>query len=184
MSDLSKEAIVHAFNSLIEKRPFDAITVKMITEEAGVSRATFYRHFKDKYDVMNYNYKKILDTYFHADKCETFEDLFFYIFRCGKEEWAPLKRAFETDGANSLNHFIYEYSYEVGCAAATFINGGELSESERFELEIICQGASYMFEKWVGGVYSLTPREAAKAFYDLLPEKYRGEIWRKTSYKA
>ena len=37
------------------------ITVADIIAEADVSKATFYRYFHDKYDVMNSNYKELLD---------------------------------------------------------------------------------------------------------------------------
>ena len=34
------------------KKSIDKITVKDITENCGYSSATFYRHFKDKYDLI------------------------------------------------------------------------------------------------------------------------------------
>ncbi|MBR5015534.1 MAG: helix-turn-helix transcriptional regulator, partial [Clostridia bacterium] len=47
----TKNDILVAFNVLAEKKGFERITVQMIADEAGISRATFYRYFKDKYDV-------------------------------------------------------------------------------------------------------------------------------------
>lgn len=52
MENKTKDIILEAFNSLIEKKAFDKITVQMILDEAGIGRATFYRYFKDKYDMM------------------------------------------------------------------------------------------------------------------------------------
>src|SRR5690349_20458222 len=40
------------------QKGFSALTVSDITKHAGVNRATFYRHFKDKFDL--------LDTYAQA----------------------------------------------------------------------------------------------------------------------
>ncbi|HKH20287.1 MAG TPA: TetR/AcrR family transcriptional regulator [Gammaproteobacteria bacterium] len=45
---LLREALIE----LIEQRGFDAITVGEITERALVSRATFYRNYHDKYDLV------------------------------------------------------------------------------------------------------------------------------------
>ena len=59
----TKFAIVEAFNVLIEVKPFEDISVMDIVREADVSKATFYRYFKDKYDVMNSNYKELLDEF-------------------------------------------------------------------------------------------------------------------------
>ena len=52
--------ILNAFNRLIRKKDFPSVTVGEIAKEAQISRATFYRHFHDKYDVMNYNFKSFL----------------------------------------------------------------------------------------------------------------------------
>lgn len=46
--------IAESFKSLLRKYPMEKITVKEITESAGVIRPTFYNHFKDKYDVLEY----------------------------------------------------------------------------------------------------------------------------------
>ena len=62
MPERTRLTILHAFDRLVERVGFSKITVSMLVKEAGVSRATFYRYFKDKYDVMNYNYKQMVKT--------------------------------------------------------------------------------------------------------------------------
>ncbi|MBR5991226.1 MAG: TetR/AcrR family transcriptional regulator, partial [Clostridia bacterium] len=69
----TKNDILVAFNTLAEKKGFERITVQMIADEAGISRATFYRYFKDKYDVMNFNYTKFIEEYLFAGKVQTLE---------------------------------------------------------------------------------------------------------------
>ena len=64
----TRDDILNAFNSLIETTDFDKITVQKIIEKAGIGRTTFYRYFKDKYDVMNYNYMKYLQEYLLAGR--------------------------------------------------------------------------------------------------------------------
>ncbi|MBR5754111.1 MAG: TetR/AcrR family transcriptional regulator, partial [Clostridia bacterium] len=76
MAEKTKDAIVSAFNSLIETTDFDKITVQMICDRAEVGRTTFYRHFKDKYDVMNYNYMRWIQEYLMQGELKTFEDFF------------------------------------------------------------------------------------------------------------
>lgn len=39
---------------LLKQHTFDAITVQMIINQAQISRATFYRYFKDKEDLLTY----------------------------------------------------------------------------------------------------------------------------------
>lgn len=44
-------AIQGAFLTLLSRKPFDKITVQDILENTPVSRATFYKHFRDKYEI-------------------------------------------------------------------------------------------------------------------------------------
>ena len=49
----TKNIIIEAFLDLIKHSSFETITVKDITEKATVNRATFYRHFPDKYALLD-----------------------------------------------------------------------------------------------------------------------------------
>lgn len=48
----TRKLIMDAFIALAEKRDIKDMTIKDITSEATVNRATFYYHFWDKYDLM------------------------------------------------------------------------------------------------------------------------------------
>ena len=45
--ELTKDLLTLSFRELILKTPFDKITIKMITDGAGVIRPTFYKHFQE-----------------------------------------------------------------------------------------------------------------------------------------
>lgn len=49
----TNRALLNAILTLLGRRNFGNITVNEICEEALVSRATFYSHFNDKYDLLN-----------------------------------------------------------------------------------------------------------------------------------
>lgn len=48
----TRKLIMDAFIKLSETKEFSEITVKNITEEALINRATFYYHFQDIYDLL------------------------------------------------------------------------------------------------------------------------------------
>jgi Transcriptional regulator len=50
----AKLLITNAFKKLMIGHDFDKITIKMIADEAGIIRPTFYRHFQDKCDVLEW----------------------------------------------------------------------------------------------------------------------------------
>lgn len=45
-------ALQESFKNLILKHSFDKITIKMITDGAGLIRPTFYNHYADKYEIL------------------------------------------------------------------------------------------------------------------------------------
>lgn len=52
MRNSTADAIKEAFMRLLNKKPFDKITVKEIVEECGINRNTFYYHYEDIYDLL------------------------------------------------------------------------------------------------------------------------------------
>lgn len=55
-STITKKAIATAFKMLMQEKAFDKITVQDITKKCGLNRQTFYYHFEDRYDLMNWIY--------------------------------------------------------------------------------------------------------------------------------
>lgn len=51
--------VVKAASKLAESINFDKIGVNAICEEAGICRATFYYHFKDKYDIVQWHFDTV-----------------------------------------------------------------------------------------------------------------------------
>ena len=62
MPNYTQEAIKKAFIRLLNQKPLNKITVKMIIGECGISRNTFYYHFKDVPELLEVVIKELLDT--------------------------------------------------------------------------------------------------------------------------
>ena len=56
-------AIQSALLSLLGKKSFEKITVQDILDETPVSRATFYKHFHDKYEIVEKIQDEVLNTH-------------------------------------------------------------------------------------------------------------------------
>ena len=54
----AKEILAESFMELAAARDIEKITIKDITDNCGYSPATFYRQFKDKYDLIAWDYAK------------------------------------------------------------------------------------------------------------------------------
>lgn len=59
----SIQKITEALLNLMEKEPFEDITVTDITREAGVARLTFYRHFENKEQVLLAHLDAVFESY-------------------------------------------------------------------------------------------------------------------------
>ncbi len=53
-SNITKKALAMAMKELMEQIPFSKISVSDICEKCGMNRKSFYYHFKDKYDLVNW----------------------------------------------------------------------------------------------------------------------------------
>ncbi|MBQ2776405.1 MAG: TetR/AcrR family transcriptional regulator C-terminal domain-containing protein [Peptococcaceae bacterium] len=53
-SNITKQALAEALKSLMAQQPFDKINVGQICEKCNMNRKSFYYHFKDKYDLVNW----------------------------------------------------------------------------------------------------------------------------------
>ena len=50
----TKQAIAESLKHLLLRKPITKITINDITEDCGISRMTFYYHFNDIYDLVEW----------------------------------------------------------------------------------------------------------------------------------
>lgn len=55
MSNLTKLALEQSLKRFLLKKPLDRITIKDLTDDVGISRMSFYYHFKDIYDLVEWS---------------------------------------------------------------------------------------------------------------------------------
>ena len=54
MSEITKKALATSLKKLLSKKELSKITISNITDDCGVNRQTFYYHFKDIYDLVEW----------------------------------------------------------------------------------------------------------------------------------
>lgn len=63
----TRTAIADAFTRLLAQHTIDKITVRMITDEVGCSRKTFYYYFTDIYDLTKYVCQQRISGFLTSD---------------------------------------------------------------------------------------------------------------------
>jgi probable dihydroxyacetone kinase regulator len=62
MANMTKRALADSLIKLLRTKPITKVTINDITEACGVNRMTFYYHFKDIYDLVEWIFANSLST--------------------------------------------------------------------------------------------------------------------------
>ena len=106
MSELTKKALAVSLKKLLSKKELSKITISNITDECGVNRQTFYYHFKDIYDLLEWIYKnEVIDEIDNKD--EDWQQRFLYIFKYVLKNKEFVKNTYNSISREYLLRFIY-----------------------------------------------------------------------------
>lgn len=158
------KALISAILTLLERRGFAQITVNDLCEEAQISRATFYSHFNDKYDLLKY--------WLNCFK----EDLLKEVY-----DYEQLERAVNgfirenskilTNLLQNANNEILEMLYDF---MESFINSAisnkkDPDKSNAMILAKFCSGGMVNLLEWqIRNKYSVDFEYMNRYFYDLV----------------
>lgn len=165
----TKQHILNVFNDLLKTTPFDKITVSRIIQQAHIAKATFYSYYLDKFDLMNYNYKYLIDTSIEKYDDLTWELLFELILTFMEQHSEEMRSCFDTFGSNCLHDFMFQYSMEVIIAASQYERNCKLSIEEHFICSTFCHGAISISNDWLSKRYDLSAKEAGQLLSTMLP---------------
>ena len=54
MHNQTKQKLADSLRSILETKPLDKVTINDLTDACGVNRQTFYYHFHDIYDLIDW----------------------------------------------------------------------------------------------------------------------------------
>ncbi len=112
-ANITKRALSGSLKKKMLEKPFDKISVIDICEGCGMNRKSFYYHFKDKYDLVNWIFytdfillasSRIFEDGW--DLIHTLAELFYQdrdFYRC----------ALEIEGQNSFRDYFYESTMPI-----------------------------------------------------------------------
>lgn len=134
--ELTKRLIANSFKELLLQTPFEKITIKMITDHANVIRPTFYNHFHDKYELIEWIVRdEIFDKVNELEQEDRLEDGIKYIFSRFYEDREFYKRAFEIEGQNGFVETVTSLMTENCCEMLKKNNG--ISKNLKVSVELV-----------------------------------------------
>ena len=112
---------------LMRRKPFEKISVSDICEDCGINRKSFYYHFRDKYDLVNWifyvGFIGVMDLNAYDSGWDVLEDVCRYFYK----ERQFYRVALQIEGQNSFRDYFFDSMMPI---FHMFLN--EISDEDSF----------------------------------------------------
>lgn len=154
----TKTLLAESLQDLMRTHPLEKISVNDIVEHAGVGRNTFYYHFADKYDLVNWCFQKgIMQFLTESPSLGNWQSIAEQLEQYFREHQVFYTNALSYTGQNNLRDYIQQFLSGVlvqRLREAQAMQGQkeELSESElRFAGNFLSGALMGILLPWVQG---------------------------------
>jgi AcrR family transcriptional regulator len=111
---MTKKALAASLKQILQKKSLSQITINEITEGCGVNRMTFYYHFKDIYDLVEWicveDAEKILSR---KKGSEPWEQKYLSIFRMLQDESSLILSLSRSASRDRLTDFLNDLVFNL-----------------------------------------------------------------------
>ena len=112
MSNITKKALEASLKKLMLKKPLDKITIRDITDDCGISRMTFYYHFQDIYDLVEWCCIEDATTALQGKKTgDTWNEGLVQSFEAVLENKAFILNAYRCISREQMENFLFRMTY-------------------------------------------------------------------------
>lgn len=107
-TDATKKMLARSLKKFMAVKPLSKISIREIVVDCGVNRQTFYYHFQDIYDLVEWMFRQEAVTLLQEhDNLLTWEDGFLQLFRYLQKNRAVCLCALDSLGREHLKRFFY-----------------------------------------------------------------------------
>lgn len=157
---ITKGVIAGAMKQLMQTIPFDRITTADIIEKCGISRKTFYYHFQDKYDVVNWIFTvEIVDGILECTTPENWMQGSSMLCQYIRANKAFYQNAVNASGQNCFIQFLHSLTEkQLSKLCADALAKRILTEDDfKFLVEYYYSAFIGVFAPWVRGGMKESP---------------------------
>ena len=114
MSQVTKRALEASLKNLLLKKPLSKITINDITEDCGINRMTFYYHFKDIYDLVEWSCAEDAKKALEGKKTyDTWQQGFLQIFEAVQENKPFIINVYRSVSREQVELYLYKLTYDL-----------------------------------------------------------------------
>lgn len=160
-SNITKNALAASMKKLMSKSPFSKISVGDICENCGMNRKSFYYHFRDKYDLVNWIFYVDYIERMDWDACRSPWDMLVALCRHFDAERQFYQNALQVEGQNSFR----EYFCGMVKPVLVFISNNmveEENEKKDFYIGLFSEGLLEELMYWLREGNGIGPDEFAQ----------------------
>lgn len=169
----TRNRLVDSLKQLMTQRPLHKISVKDISDHSGVTRQTFYRYFKDRYDCVRWYFVHVADESFaHLDEM-SIEMAFMRKFEIIQHDQTFYCEALLADVENSLFHYDCECMVKCFSSIIESKTQHELDFDTSFQVKMYCMGIVGMTFEWVKSGFNISELELTRLIILSMPEKLK-----------
>lgn len=147
IAEQSKEKLSNALLAIMEQYDYKEITITQISQEAGLSRKTFYRLFADKEDVLAFFFEHLYQECLAQIKSKQIQD-YWDIVQCYFDFFEERRSLLFLLKHHNLLTLLFEGSYQYSFQVFEYVHSKEAADA--FSLPL-----PYMLAYSVGGMYSM-----------------------------
>jgi len=170
--DRAKFVFADSIKELMKDEALDKITVSQIAGHCGTTRQTFYRYFKDKYELVTWYFDIIVQkAIYQMGKSMTLQEGLEKKFTFMREDKAFFISAFSSGDYNSLLAYDYRCILAFYTAIAESNSAGPLPDDIAFLLEFYCHGSMDQTMAWAQKGMTLEPEKMAAMLVEAMPQR-------------
>jgi probable dihydroxyacetone kinase regulator len=165
----TEEALGYSLKKLILKMPFEKITIRDITDEAGLMRPTFYNHFKDKYDLLEWIFvEEIVRPAKALIESNMMEEAVHLMLKRMEMDLDFYKKAVRIQGQNSFQEIIFQTFRDIMKKVLEEKMEGKSMANRLLTPESMAEYyaaiSSFVIIRWIKTEWEVTPQEVAQAY--------------------
>jgi len=160
-SNITKQALAVSLRELMKEVPFEKINVAQICERCGMNRKSFYYHFKDKYDLINWIFDTNFIAFATSDAVKSIEnDRWAFIemsCRYFYKDRDFYRKALRIQGQNSFSEHFKEYFFPVLKSRLICLVGDDRADD--FTVGFFADAVLCAMERWLTDRECMPPEQ-------------------------
>ena len=114
MSQVTKRALEASLKHLLLQKPLSKITINDIAEDCGINRMTFYYHFKDIYDLVEWCCQEDASRALAGNKTyETWQQGLLQIFEAVLDNKPFILNVYRSVSREQVENYLYKVTYDL-----------------------------------------------------------------------